>query len=833
MNIILTSGTLKKIFFWFISLIAGLILILIIIIQVFKDDIINEFVSTVNQRLEVPVNTDEIDVTLFGDFPNISISLSNVFCEGKPNYSQNLIRADRILVNIGLFEIFSGEVSVKSIIIQEGEVNIERNADNSYNFQIWKEDTTKENTQTTFNIDKIFVDHVLISFYDNARSAMYQANTLFAEVDLVLKPDQKFMVDGNFIWEKIIEPTYKLDKSIPVNIETEITYLADQKTVNWKNGLLEMDGFNYLTSGSYIWEGEPKTEVLVSSKKTNVKHILQFIPGEQAEPWLKYQSSGNLSFQAEVKGKADLYSMLINFRGDNFNITYPETGSKFKNASMEGSFTSSNIDLKSTYSLKISALSGQFGSDKVTGYVNLVNFVSPIIDCSLKGSADLKLLTAFLPGEDIVAKNGKVHFDFSLNGRLEDMKSQKFENSKANGEIQIQNTRFNVKGFQYDFQNFQGNFRLKDNQLAISDLKGEIGSSDIRLNGFADYIFSLFSSDNKQQISIESDLFSKNLNLDELLSGNLNTVKGQEYSLHLPEKINLDFDCKVEKINFRRFSATNLTGNLIIKNKVANIKDLRLNSFGGYLELNAQIDDRYKSGIIIDNRGRVNNINIDEVFYVFENFGQTWLQDKHLQGQITAYVSSHIVLDPSLKFLSDYFTCRADIQIKNGELNNFEPLQDLSKFVKEESLANLRFDDLQNELVIKNRQITLPKMTVGTNVTTLDVSGTHTFNQEINYQVIVPLSRAKQDKDEVFGAVEDDGTGSPNLYLRIVGTTDEYDIIYDTRAVSKKIVTDIKSEKKELIDAFKHKGVDQDKTVELSDEYFDFPEDTTNNKADN
>ena len=63
------------------------------------------------------------------------------------------------------------------------------------------------------------------------------------------------------------------------------------------------------------------------------------------------------------------------------------------------------------------------------------------------------------------------------------------------------------------------------------------------------------------------------------------------------------------------------------------------------------------------------------------------------------------------------------------------------------------------------------------------------------------------------------------LFLKVTGTTDDYRIAYDTEAVKKKIVSDLKREVEELKNAFKSNGKkkEKEKEVELSkEEYFDW-----------
>jgi hypothetical protein len=76
---------------------------------------------------------------------------------------------------------------------------------------------------------------------------------------------------------------------------------------------------------------------------------------------------------------------------------------------------------------------------------------------------------------------------------------------------------------------------------------------------------------------------------------------------------------------------------------------------------------------------------------------------------------------------------------------------------------------------------------------------------------------------EAKEALQDDGAGQSKLFLRIVGTTDNYNIAYDGESVKKKIASDLKKEVQELKEAFKNKGTKEKKELELEqDEYFDW-----------
>jgi len=246
---------------------------------------------------------------------------------------------------------------------------------------------------------------------------------------------------------------------------------------------------------------------------------------------------------------------------------------------------------------------------------------------------------------------------------------------------------------------------------------------------------------------------------------------------------------------------------------------------GGDVKISGMVNARNANNIQVDTEAELDGINIDSLFFVFENFNQNFLVDKNLKGQIYANISTEMSFNDKLVLNSDRLISDVTVSIKNGELNDFEPMKMLAKYVSDESdLARLKFSELNNDIHIENKVIYLPQMEVSSNITTINLSGTHTFNQDIDYRVIAPLKRKKiSDKDEAFGAIEDDGEGGAKIYLRIKGTTSDYKVTYDIQEVRKKIIADLKNEVKELKTAFRDKGKKKKKVVELnSDEYFDW-----------
>ena len=226
---------------------------------------------------------------------------------------------------------------------------------------------------------------------------------------------------------------------------------------------------------------------------------------------------------------------------------------------------------------------------------------------------------------------------------------------------------------------------------------------------------------------------------------------------------------------------------------------------------------------------RLDHLRADSLFYVFENFGQDFIMDRHLKGDLIGEITSELFFDRSLNPLADLMQAEIKMTVRNGQLINFEPMQKLSAFVARRELANLQFAELTNNFWIQNRTVYIPEMEIRTNtsnLSSLSFSGMHTFDHAMDYKLRIPIlgNQRRQEKDEEFGPVAASNSGSANLFLTVKGNVDNYKFAFDKERVKEKIAQDLKQEKRELRGIFKgnKKKQQEEKKVELEEEYFDF-----------
>ncbi|HEY9045643.1 MAG TPA: AsmA-like C-terminal region-containing protein [Ohtaekwangia sp.] len=827
--------TLKKILFYTGLTLAVIFVSAVVSVFLFKDKIINQFVQEANKSLNTPVNIGKMDVSIFEKFPELSIVFTDVYVEDSHPGKYPLLTAKTISFQLNPVEVWKGIYTIRGLQIRDSEASLKIDAQGRNNYTILKEtDDGKQAASGTvsFELKNVGLKNTKVHYGNIASTEdlTFTSESLIASITTsgniyTIDADgqlttEKINIDGN---------SYLGGKSF--DVKSTLLYDDANRNLTINPSTLKLKQSAFLISGTYNWRDGNFIDLRTEGENTDIQTIFSLLPESMVKNLEKYQSKGDVYFKAKVKGeisKRKSPSFSVDFGFNDATIFHPDFKTRIEQASLEGSFASSEVSDLRMATLVLKNIKGILNGESFTANFVMQNFKDPEVICDFKGRMDAASVFDFYPVPAIKDVSGSLLADVSFEGKIAFLKRRATaQRVSTQGTIELQDINLQYGDDRIPLQHLKGSLQFSNNDLALSNVSCKLGNSDFLLNGFFKNVitFLLFED---QPIGIETDLKSDYIDLNQLFAigfGNPSSGKDQQYAFNISRNINLNFNCDVKSLEYKRFHARNLKGDLLVKNEMAVSRNITLNTMGGDLTLSGILDDKNKKAIDVVTTLKLNGIHIDSVFYVFENFRQDFIQDKHLKGEAFADVNLEMVLKPDLHLFSETLIADIGVVIKHGELNDFEPMQKLKRYVKDDGLSQLRFSDLKNDIHIEKKTIYIPQMEVRTNVTSLKVSGTHTFDQNIDYRIITPLRQTKSVDLEAKSAIEEDGTGQSKLYLKITGTTDNYRIQYDTEAVKKKIVNDLKNEVKELREAFKNKGTQKKKEVELQkDEYFEWDE---------
>ena len=281
-------------------------------------------------------------------------------------------------------------------------------------------------------------------------------------------------------------------------------------------------------------------------------------------------------------------------------------------------------------------------------------------------------------------------------------------------------------------------------------------------------------------VNLDWDIYSPSLNLNSFtyllksgkkVTGN-SSKKGALKNMasqidRILEEGRLQIQLKADKLAYRKFEASNVLANISLVNDSYVINSVSMNHAGGRMNLAGSLVPHQHSNLAKINMTMA-NVDVSRVFRAFENFGQDGITDKSLEGQLSAKIDASLSLDESGKVSPASLVSTVDFSLKNGALNNYEPVKKLQKVIfKNRDFDNIRFAELKDRLDINNQEIKINRMEIQSSVLSMFVEGVYSQKGNTDLSIQVPLNNLKK-RDSTYNPenIGIDKKGGKSVFIR-------------------------------------------------------------------
>ena len=827
---------LKFFFVW-----TGLFLIvttflLIVIASVFEDQISERLVNEVNKQLKTELRVGEFNLSLISGFPDASANLHDV--ELDDALSGMLLEAQSLSFQFGLFSLFGSNIRIHSIVIEDGSFYIKKDKKGRTNYDIIKKTSTfteegNENEvrlsldEARFNrVEVIYVDQTVMQYtkfhLNNAvASGNFSANkfSLFSFADIHFhffqSGEEQFLVDEEIIY----------DAKVDVDL-TSGKYEFDDVTVGISSNVFNVDGLIERIEGGYNYD------LKIKSDDGSLSSVVALMPPENKKAIEDFDSKGTFFFETIVKGSKTVNTnpaVTMKFGLEGGEINSEKLGSSLKDVSFSAIFTNGKKKNNENSFFEISDFKGYFNRELVEGELRVSNFDNPLIDFNLNGTIPIESVYGMLNIPIISDGDGDIEMKkLRIKGNLKDIVSPYgIGRVTTSGELEFYNASMTIND--EDITIDKGLLKFNDNSIQVEGLAFEGPGTEIKLEGtFLNFLPVLFAdslNSKHAELKFNASLDATKIDFDELLKvteipvdeniQNIKTASGVDTKeiakTQARERITNflkgKFAANIEEFNFREIDGEEFQGVLEFDNNEMSVKG-KVKTMEGRMLVDGKTFFEGKPHM--EAKLTCEQINIKEFLKQAENFGQEVLTYNNLKGKLNAKFFIESFWSSDGTFLTDKLHILGDVGLSNGELIGLKILYDFSDYVKIEDLRRIKFTNIHNYMEVKKSKIFMPAMFIQSNALNLAVSGTHTFENKIDYNIKVNAGQvifAKFKKhNSNLRPQKAKKNGWFNLYYRIYGQMETFTYESDKRRVRQQLDASGTRKRKIQKELIKHFG---------------------------
>ncbi len=796
-----------------IGIIFGIIILLMVITgiifsTIYEDKVKAFIIEQINNNVHTPIDVKEVNFSVFKKFPYASLEFSQVSAKemSKSDKKDDLFTAQSIYLQFNIIDILKENYIIKKVQVEHGMMNIKIDKYGNDNYHFWK--TSSDTSALSVELEDLVFKEVNFYFLNQYKDMDMDINTEKLALSGNFSSDEYTLdAQGRFRINQINEKGRRImkDKTVYVNTALAVNTISNQYSI--KSGQLAFQDLNFILSGS-IKNKEEGIDLNLKTKgnEMEINKLFSLFPPHLQEKLTTYETQGIITFNSALEG------MLSAKKTPNFNaefsiangvVTESKSDQSLTNINLTGTFSNGAQQNNASSKLILKEVDADFGAGHIFGNYTITDFNNPYIVFNTNATVDLTTAKAFFKWDSLETATGNLEMSLTYSGyvkELNNIKASELRKLNASGNARLTNAQFRKANTNNSFEQINGSFKFNNNDVQIDTLNFIANGNKFELDGkFKNLLAFLFVEG--ENLAVKTNFHSNSLVLDDFLSKEEGST---QYTLDLPKNITLNFKAKVDTFHFRKFSAHNVKGHIEMHDQILTASNVSFLSMKGEVTGNMAIDAQGES-ILITGNSKLHKVDINEMFRQFENFSQKHILDKNIKGLTTSDIEFASVWDRQLKVDDDKIYVLADIHVDKGELIDYKPILALSKYIEVEELEHIKFDHLKTQIEVKNKVVYIPKTEVNSSAIDVTLSGTHTFDNHIDYRFKLLLNdvlwrKAKKKKKDIseFGYIADDGLGKTTIFLKMKGTIDDYDISYDTKGLKERWKEDLKKEKNTL-----------------------------------
>jgi hypothetical protein len=530
--------------------------------RVYKEEIFAVIKEESNRNLRATVDFKDVDVSLFRQFPLLSVNLTELSITGQEDFEgYPLFKSKETLVALSIWDLIkkNAPLRIRKIHMVEPDIRILVLEDGQANYDITIPDSLAEDDLDTTSaiqgaIEAYSLKDGALRYEDRTMPVLFSMAGLDHEgsgdfTSTRFELDTRTKVDTlNMIYDGTAYFT-----NARATMDAILDIDMDAMSFAFKENALTINALTIKMDGSIKMPGEDIVlDLRVSSPSNKVSDLWSIIPGAYTADYANLESAGTFSLDAWAKGIYNETAMPA------FNINSTIKDGRIKYPSLTHAIDNINLDLtldqpkQSLDDLEIDLPSFRFQIDNqpVSGFLNLKDpMTDPDVKAGLKGTLDLLMLSQAFPIEAATI-GGRIIADIQLAARMSALDQGLYDQVNLAGAASLENIRYQAVG-QPLIQIRSGEIQFTPQYVDAKNLAIQAGKSDLNVQARIDNILAIIHPE--RTLKGKFDVRSNLLDLDEWSEPNNETVttvpQDDSLAIGMPtEQFDLNLNAQIGKL---------------------------------------------------------------------------------------------------------------------------------------------------------------------------------------------------------------------------------------------------------------------------------------------
>lgn len=783
----------------------------------FEKQIKEKIKATANKSINATLDFTEADLSLFKNFPNATISLEKLVIINKaPFKGDTLVSLDQLQLKMSVLELFNSDtepMKISGLTSKNGLINIIRNKDGIGNYDIAiKEDNSTTSTEKgkplALKINNYEIENFKFRFTDEASKMKVDLDSLNHKgtgdfTNDILDLDTKTSTKITLKMDKV---TYmkniglSLDAVLGMNMKTS-TYTFKENKAKINELPLEFDGFIQLI------EAGQKYDLKFKTPTSSFKNFLGLIPEAYASSIENVKTTGDFTVNGFAKGlfsDTSVPKFNVAIHSNNGSFQYPDLPKSVKNIIIDTKIINETGKMDDTF-VNLDQLSFSIDQDVFNAKATIKNVATnALVDAKLNGTINLGNLSKAYP----------VKLDKPLSGILKANVTTKFD-MKSVETSQYQNINnagnMSLSGFNYtDEAGKTMNIStavvaFNPSRVNLQAFKATTGKSDISVTGVLDNFYGFIFRN--QELKGDFTMNSNQIAVTDFMTTSTTTSEetkavATSEAMKIPAFLNCNIKAHATTVLYDNLVLKNTSGALIINDQKVTLNNVKTAIFGGQIGFNGSVSTKEKTPKF-DMKMNLNQVDI------YQTFTQLDMLKKiaPIAGIINGKLNSTMTLSGNLndtEMTPNLNTLTGDIlgQLLSTTVNPTSStlLNSLDNKLNFIDLKKVNLNDLKTAVSFQNGKVTIKPFDIKYQDITVNVGGTHGFDQSMNYNLKfdVPAKYLGNDANALLSKLSpsDISKLSVPVNANVTGSFSAPKVSTDVKQVTTLLATNLAKEQK-------------------------------------